>query len=157
MNNISGEDIIHGIETFSGLAHRQEFVRKIGKVTFLNDSKATNWDSAIKALQTYSSIYWIAGGRLKEVEENFNIKLPSEVKRAFLFGEDAGVISEMIGGQVSFEICDDLEEAVFSAHEFSQKSYANGLVLFSPGCSSFDQFKSFEERGDMFRQIVLEL
>ena len=157
MNNISSEDIIHGIETFPGLAHRQEFVRKIGKVTFVNDSKATNWDSAIKALQTYSSIYWIAGGRVKEVEENFVIKLPSEVKHAFLFGEDAGVISEIIGSQVSFQIYDDLEGAVFAAYELSKKSRATAMVLFSPGCSSFDQFKNFEERGDMFRQMVLEL
>ena len=94
---------------------------------------------------------------MKEVEENFNIKLPSEVKRAFLFGEDAGVISEMIGGQVSFEICDDLEEAVFSAHEFSQQSHATGLVLFSPGCSSFDQFKNFEERGKYFKNLIQKI
>ena len=94
---------------------------------------------------------------MKEVEENFIIKLPSEVKHAFLFGEGAGVISEMIGSQVSFQIYDNLEGAVFAAHEFSQKSHATAMVLFSPGCSSFDQFKNFEERGDIFRQMVLEL
>jgi UDP-N-acetylmuramoylalanine--D-glutamate ligase len=151
------ERILAAFESFPGLAHRMEIVGDADGVRYVNDSKATNADAASKALATYDNIYWIIGGKAKEggiasLEEWF-----SRIRRAYLIGDAASDFAETLKGKVEAIHCGTLDRAVEAA---SRDAFADpaGLkvVLLSPACASFDQFKSFEERGDVFRAAVQE-
>ena len=146
------------LRSFPGLAHRQEKVAELGNVTFINDSKATNADAAGKALACYDRIYWIAGGQPKEgglrgLEEPY-----PRVKQAFLTGDAAPEFANRLRGKVETEISGDLETAVRAAFAAARaEKGAKSVVLLSPACASFDQFKDFEARGDAFKKIVKAL
>ncbi|MCR9175504.1 MAG: UDP-N-acetylmuramoyl-L-alanine--D-glutamate ligase [Alphaproteobacteria bacterium] len=150
--------IIAGIRSFPGLAHRQERVAAVGPVTYVNDSKATNADAAARALSCYDPIYWIAGGQAKEggiagLSEHF-----PQVRRAYLIGEAAGLFARQIGDACPAVLCRTLESAVKQAHADATKDGIPGaVVLLSPAAASWDQFTSFEARGDRFRSLVLDL
>lgn len=144
------------LRSFPGLAHRQERVAEVAGVTFINDSKATNADAAGKALSCYQRIYWIAGGRAKEgglagLEPFFG-----RIARAFLIGEAAEPFAATLAGKVQNEICGDLQSAVRRAFDAARND-AGAVVLLSPACASFDQFKNFEERGEIFKATVQAL
>lgn len=152
-------DIQAAFETFPGLAHRMENVGRLGSVLFINDSKATNADSADKALGSFDdAIYWVAGGRQKE---GGIAPLASHFKRlakAYLIGECAEDFAATLAGRVPFEVSGTLDEAVAAAARDAARSSApEPVVLLSPACASFDQFASFEARGDAFRQSVSRL
>jgi UDP-N-acetylmuramoylalanine--D-glutamate ligase len=152
---ISVADIASGIRTFAGLAHRQELVAVIDGVAFVNDSKATNADATEKALRCYENIYWIAGGRAKEGGIVSLKPLFGRVRHAFLIGEAADDFADTLEGQVPFTLYEDLETAIEDAGEMALKEKRpDATVLLSPACASFDMFKSFEERGDLFRTEV---
>ena len=142
--------------TFTGLAHRQEVVAEIDRVTFVNDSKATNAGAAARGLSCFDTIYWIAGGRAKEGGiATLSAHFPKMV-HAFLIGEAAGAMALTLEGQVPYTICGDLEKAVSRATEAALADRrTRPVVLFSPACASFDQFSNFEERGNRFRELVL--
>ncbi len=142
--------------TFTGLAHRQEIVAEIGRVTFVNDSKATNAAAAARGLSCFDNIYWIAGGRAKEGGiATLSAYFPRMV-HAFLIGEAAGALRQTLDGQVGNTISGDLETAVVQATDMALADRkARPVVLLSPACASFDQFSGFEERGDRFRELVL--
>lgn len=148
--------IAAAVRSYPGLAHRQEIVAAIDGVTYVNDSKATNPDAAAKALSCYRTIYWIAGGRPKEggleaIEEYFN-----RVRHAFLIGEAQDVFAASFAGKVTLTKSGDLATAVGQARTAAlTERLKDPVVLLSPACSSFDQFKNFEERGDAFRRLVL--
>jgi len=150
--------IVSAIADFPGLAHRIEDVGLIGKVRFINDSKATNADAAERALVCFSDIYWIAGGRPKEGGiESLGAYFP-RIRKAYLIGEAADAFAKTLDGRAPCEISGTLDRAVVSAYLDSRKSQAaQPVVLLSPACASFDQFRDFEERGDAFRAIVAEL
>jgi UDP-N-acetylmuramoylalanine--D-glutamate ligase len=158
---IDPETIAQAIAGFAGLPHRQEIVAAIGSVLYVNDSKATNSQAAAKALECYGAIYWIAGGQFKE--ETLDAILPSleRMRGAFLIGEAADAFEGWIGGQAPVQQCGDLEIAVAEAHAAAQKDMQGvddvAVVLLSPACASFDQFESFEARGDAFRAQVQAL
>jgi len=151
-------DIIErAMHSFGGLVHRMEEIGRIDDVLFINDSKGTNVDAAAKALATFETIYWIAGGRSKqggivELEPYFD-----QVKRAYLIGEAADDFAATLDGKVPFEMCGKLETAVRSATRDSLENQEDAVVLLSPACASFDQYSGFEARGDDFRQIVASL
>lgn len=149
------EWIVRGIASFPGLAHRQELVAQIKGVQFINDSKATNADAASKALSSYEEIYWIAGGQAKEggIEELTN-RL-RRVKKAYLIGEAEAEFAQTLTDIVPFETCQTLDVATKAAFHDAQKT--GGVVLLSPACASWDQFASFEARGDVFKDIVQSL
>ena len=120
----------------------------IDGVQYVNDSKATNPEAAAKALSSYDDIYWIAGGRAKEGGlEALHPYLP-RVRRAFLIGEAAERLAGQLVGHVDTEICGDLDTAVAAAAVAADGKKA--VVLLSPACASFDQFASFERRGEAF-------
>ncbi len=143
---------------FPGLAHRIEDVGRIGKVRFVNDSKATNADATERALVCFSNIYWIIGGRPKaggisSLEPHF-----SRIRKAYLIGEAAEEFAATLAGKVDAEFCGTLEAAVSAAAaDAAQSDVAAPVVLLSPACASFDQFKDFEQRGDAFRRLVAQL
>ena len=150
--------IAEAIRSFPGLAHRIEDVGRVGKVRFINDSKATNADAAERALVCFDDIFWIAGGRPKAggivpLEPHF-----SRIRKAYLIGEAAEEFAATLAGKVDAEFCGTLEAAVSAAAADAAGSDAPApVVLLSPACASFDQFKDFEQRGEVFRKLVAQL
>lgn len=144
------------LRSFAGLPHRQELVAEIDGVRFVNDSKATNVDAAARALSCYERIYWIAGGRAKEGGlEGLQPWYPRIVK-AFLIGEAAEAFAGTLEGHLQTKRSGTLEAAVKAAAKAAEGD-KGAVVLLSPACASFDQFASFEERGDTFRALVKSL
>ena len=150
--------IAAAIASFPGLAHRMENVGSIGKTSFINDSKATNAEAAARALAVYPDIFWIAGGKPKEGGiESLQPFFP-RIRRAYLIGEAAHDFSRTLDGKVPYEMSGTLETATASAARDAAKSdIAAPVVLLSPACASYDQFKDFEQRGDVFRTAVARL
>lgn len=148
-------EIQSGLETFPGLAHRMEQVGRKGRVLFVNDSKATNADAAAPALNSFPRIYWIAGGLPKEGGIESLRSLFPRVAKAYLIGEAAPAFSATLGETVPYEISGTLEAAVnHAAKDAAADNSGEAVVLLSPACASFDQFKNFEVRGDAFREAV---
>ena len=134
-----------------------EEVGRIGKVRFVNDSKATNADAAERALKCFSDVFWIAGGRAKEGGIASLAPLFPRIRKAYLIGEAADGFGRTLQG-VPAEFCGTLENATAAAARDAQKSNASTpVVLLSPACASFDQFRDYEQRGDAFRALVNEL
>lgn len=151
----SPEWIVRGIASFPGLEHRQELVDVFAGVTFVNDSKATNSDAAAKALGSYDNIYWIAGGQAKEGGIDGLRDQLSGVHKAYLIGEAEAAFAQTLDGKIEYELCQTLEAATKAA--FKDASLNGGVVLLSPACASWDQFDSFEARGNTFKEIVYSL
>lgn len=150
--------IAAAIADFPGLAHRIEDVGHIGKVRFINDSKATNADAAERALVCFSDIYWIAGGKAKEGGIESLSPHFSRIRKAYLIGDAAQTFARTLEGRAPCEISFTLDKAVMSAFADARNSSAPApVVLLSPACASFDQFRDFEQRGDIFRGLVSEL
>lgn len=148
-------EIQKGLESFPGLAHRMEQVARKDRVLFLNDSKATNADAAAPALSSFPNIYWIAGGLAKEGGIEPLRGLFPRVAKAYLIGEAAAAFSATLGQAVPYEISETLAAAVdHAARDAAEDKAAESVVLLSPACASFDQFKNFEVRGEAFRELV---
>jgi UDP-N-acetylmuramoylalanine--D-glutamate ligase len=132
-----------------------EQVGKKGHVLFVNDSKATNADAAAPALSSFPRIYWIAGGLPKEGGIEPLRGLFSRIAKAYLIGEAAPGFSATLGESVPYEISGTLAAAVeHAAHDAESDESGEVVVLLSPACASFDQFKNFEVRGEAFRQAA---
>jgi UDP-N-acetylmuramoylalanine--D-glutamate ligase len=146
------------LASYPGLRHRQELVAIIDGIRYVNDSKATNADAAEKAMVCYDRIYWIAGGQAKEGGIESLRPLFGRVARAFLIGEAAQSFADTLSGSVTYEMCGTLAAAIHRARDVALADpQRGGVVLLSPACASWDQFKSFEHRGDAFRDIVNSL
>ena len=166
---IGAEDIAAGLAGYAGLPHRMEPIRRLGAVTYINDSKATNPEAALSALACYAHVYWIAGGRSKE--GGFGVLAQGQddalghVRHAFLIGEAAQDIGDALGARVPHTVSGTLEAALVAAHAAAHDGARNSgaagtegaVVLLSPACASFDQFTDFEHRGDTFRSAVTAL
>ena len=154
--NVPLEIIYNGIINFKAVEHRLEFVREINKIKFYNDSKATNVDSAIKALESIknNNIILIGGGYDKKIDFYEWIKRFNRVKKLILIGQVKYKIAKQCDelGFKNYILCDDFEEAIKKSFELAEK---NDYVLLSPACASWDMFKSFEERGNLFKKIVM--
>jgi UDP-N-acetylmuramoylalanine--D-glutamate ligase len=151
------EVVIEGLNSFPGLAHRMETVGQIGSVRFVNDSKATNAEAARQAMSSYSKFYWIAGGQPKTGGvEPLNDLLP-RVARAYLIGDAAPEFGRALDGRADYQISGDIDTAVADAYADAARAGGDAVVLLSPACASFDQFKDFEARGEAFRAAVSAL
>jgi UDP-N-acetylmuramoylalanine--D-glutamate ligase len=147
--------IFASILRFPGLAHRIEDVGRIGRVRFVNDSKATNADAAARALACFQDVYWIAGGRAKEGGVADLAPYFPRMRKAYLIGEAAQSFGKTLEGKVGAVQSGTLERAVSAAFEDARASKADEpVVLLSPACASFDQFRDFEHRGDVFKDLV---
>jgi UDP-N-acetylmuramoylalanine--D-glutamate ligase len=150
--------IASAIRSFPGLAHRIETVGFIGKTRFVNDSKATNAEAAERALLCYPDIFWIAGGKAKDGGIESLGPHFSRIHKAYLIGDAAETFAETLKDKVEYEIAGTLDVAVRHAAEGAARSAAPApVVLLSPACASFDQFKDFEQRGDAFRAAFTQL
>ena len=144
--------------SFPGLAHRQELVGTIDDIRYINDSKATNADATEKALLCYPAIYWIAGGLPKAGGITSLAPHFGRLRHAFLIGRATEEFAATLDGSVPFTRCGDLATALAAASEQARRDHVPGaVVLLSPACASYDQFKNFEQRGDTFRALVAKL
>jgi UDP-N-acetylmuramoylalanine--D-glutamate ligase len=147
-----------GLRSFPGLPHRIEEVGRRSKVLFVNDSKATNADSAAQALACFGDIFWIAGGKPKTGGiESLRGFFP-RIRKAYLIGEAANEFAATLSNDVPHEIDGTLDKALAAATRDAEASTAaEPIVLLSPACASFDQYRNFEVRGDAFRDLVRAL
>ncbi|EJW13143.1 UDP-N-acetylmuramoylalanine--D-glutamate ligase [Rhodovulum sp. PH10] len=147
-----------GLRTFPGLAHRIEEVGRYGSTLFVNDSKATNADAAARALACFSDIFWIAGGRPKSGGITSLDGFFPRIRKAYLIGEAAEEFAKTLEGKAPYVIAGTLEAAVEqAAADAAAANLQQAVVLLSPACASYDQFKNFEVRGDVFRKLVRAL
>ena len=150
--------IASAIASFPGLAYRIEEVARVGSVRFINDSKATNADAAGRALACFDDIFWIAGGRPKEGGIDSLLAHAPRIRKAYLIGEAAGDFARTLEPHIPFEKSGTLETAFASAFaDASRSGAAAPVVLLSPACASFDQFRDFEVRGERFRALADKL
>jgi len=155
---VSLEVLQQGLRSFPGLAHRMEQVGRRGKVLFVNDSKGTNADAAAHALSSFPDIFWIAGGRPKLGGITGLTEFFPRIRKAYLIGEAAGEFAATLGQSVPHEISETLEVAVDNAARDAEASaLIEPVVLLSPACASFDQYRNFEIRGTRFRDLVTAL
>ncbi|MEE4349421.1 MAG: UDP-N-acetylmuramoyl-L-alanine--D-glutamate ligase [Pacificimonas sp.] len=152
---LSDDEIEAGFQSFGGLAHRMERIGEVGGVLYVNDSKATNAESAAPALTAYDRVHWILGGRAKSGDLSPCEPYYGRVKAAYLIGEAAPLFNDALAGKVDRVLdCETLDRAVEAAANHAE---AGDTVLLSPACASFDQFRDFEERGERFRSLVQDL
>src|SRR5262245_20159117 len=155
---LAPRQIQEGLRSFPGLAHRMEEIGRKGRVLFVNDSKATNADSAAQALACFSNIFWIAGGKPKTGGLASLSGFFPRMRKAYLIGEAAPAFAAEFEGRVPHVVAGTLERAVaLAARDAEAADVAEPVVLLSPACASFDQFRNFEARGDAFRELVLAL
>jgi UDP-N-acetylmuramoylalanine--D-glutamate ligase len=153
-----GEKAIQSvINTFKGVAHRLEFIRKKDGVYFFNDSKGTNVMSVKRSLASFTQnpVILIAGGKDKNMDYTpLQDLVRKKCKTLILLGEAKEKINRAIGDHAETFLVGTFEEAVLLAY---QKSRSGDIILLSPGCSSFDMFRNYEERGDYFKKLVSQL
>jgi UDP-N-acetylmuramoylalanine--D-glutamate ligase len=150
--------IAHALRTFPGVEHRLELVAEIGGVRYVNDSKATNTAAARRALTAYDApLHLILGGSLKgERFDTFAEEVGrANVATAYLIGEAAEPLAEALGfAGVPFLLATTLDRAVAEA---ASAARPGDVVLLSPACASYDQFRDYEHRGEEFRRLVENL
>jgi UDP-N-acetylmuramoylalanine--D-glutamate ligase len=143
--------IERGLRSYPGLPHRMEKVAERGGVLFVNDSKATNPDSAAPALASFPAVHWILGGLPKTDDLGPCEAYLGHVRAAYTIGEAGPMFARLLEGKVPVKQCELLIEAVQRA---SRAAVPGEVVLLSPACASFDQFRDYEARGDAFRAAV---
>jgi UDP-N-acetylmuramoylalanine--D-glutamate ligase len=150
------EGIARAIRSFKAVEHRLEFVRSIGGVDFYNDSKATNVDSALKAMEAFASPLWvILGGKDKGSDYSpLGPSLAARARAGLLIGAATPLIAAALKGVVPLIECGTLEKAVQTAF---RQAVPGDTVVLAPACASFDQFENYEHRGRVFKQLVAEL
>jgi UDP-N-acetylmuramoylalanine--D-glutamate ligase len=155
---LSADAIQQGLRSFPGLAHRMEQVGRLTNVLFVNDSKATNADAASRALASFSDIFWIAGGKAKTGGITSLAGYFPRIRKAYLVGEAADEFAVTLAQKVDHEIAHTLDRAVaLAARDAAASGLTEPVVLLSPACASFDQFRNFELRGTAFRELVRAL
>jgi len=154
--SVRPEVISEVLSTFKGLPHRMEFVDEINGVRYYNDSKATNVDSVWYALTSFKEpVVLIAGGRDKDSDFSvLKTMVKKHVKKLILIGEAAEKMEKVLGSETDFARAASMEEAVNIA---SVSAKRGDVVLLSPACASFDMFRNFEDRGEVFKHLVEKL
>ncbi len=149
----SHESIAAAVTTFKGVKHRLEFIREVRGIKFYNDSKATSVDATLKALEALPGPLWVILGGLDKGGSYLPLapQLKQKAKAALLIGSAASIIEKELKDHTHIDICGTLETAIHSAVNQAQPG---DTVLLAPACASYDQFKSYEHRGDVFRQLV---
>ena len=144
------------VAAFHAVEHRLEFVRELDGVRYFNDSKATNVDATVKAVESFAGgIYLILGGKDKDSDYSTLTPLLRErVKTVITIGSAAEKIERQLAGVVKIESAETLQRAVARAEELA---VAGDTVLLAPACASFDQFANYEERGRVFKDLVQAL
>jgi UDP-N-acetylmuramoylalanine--D-glutamate ligase len=150
---VPAEAVAGALRTFAGVPHRLEEVGSVHGVLYVNDSKATNVSSAVRGIEAFDGgVHAILGGSLKGGGfEGLRDALASRAVAAYLIGEAADRLGADLDGAVPLRRSGDLATAVAQASEAAEPG---DVVLLSPACASFDQFRDYEERGDVFRSLI---
>ena len=148
---IGRDPIDRGLESFAGLPHRMERVREVNGVAYVNDSKATNPESAAPALAAFDAVHWIVGGEAKSDDLEACRPAFGHVRRAYTIGAAGAMFADLLSADMPVENCGTLEAAVAAA---AANARAGETVLLSPACASFDQFRDYEARGKAFAALV---
>src|ERR1700722_7712185 len=155
---VSTDVLQKGLRSFPGLAHRMEQVGRHGNVLFVNDSKGTNADAAAHALSSFADIFWIAGGKPKAGGITGLAEYFPRIRAAYLISEAAPEFAGALGARGPHEISQTLDVAVANAARDAEAAgLKEAVVLLSPACASFDQYRNFEIRGAKFRDLVQAL
>jgi UDP-N-acetylmuramoylalanine--D-glutamate ligase len=153
---VDAETIRAAVKAFKAVEHRLEFVRELGGVRYFNDSKATNVDATVKAVESFGGgIHLILGG--KDKDSDYAVMGPllrERVKTVITIGSAAEKIERELAGVVKIEAAETMQRAVTLAHE---QASAGDTVLLAPACASFDQFENYEHRGRVFKELVMAL
>ncbi|AGJ01947.1 UDP-N-acetylmuramoyl-L-alanine--D-glutamate ligase [Rickettsia prowazekii] len=151
---LESKKILESISSFQSLHHRMQYIGSINNISFYNDSKATNAISALQSIKALDNIYWLAGGIPKEggiegIKPYFN-----KIKKAYFYGQAKAMFANTAKNIIDFVICDNLEYAFNIAYKdaVSDTTEVKNILL-APSCSSYDQFKNFEERGELFIKL----
>lgn len=157
--NIAPDLIAKALHSFTALPHRQQWVANVDGVDFVNDSKGTNLNAVTNALSSYNAIHWIAGGQAKQGGYDALIPHLPRMAHSYLIGESQHQIAEFLTAHnAPHTLCDTLENAVATAYQNARANITpTPTVLLSPACASWDQFNSFEHRGDVFMDCVKRL
>lgn len=152
---ISKNIYLKTIKDFKGLPHRQEIIKIKNNITFINDSKATNFSSTEVALNSYKNIHWILGGLAKAKDRIIVSKFKKSILKAYIIGKNINFFLKQIKSTVKHKTSHTLKNALLSALRES-KNYPSlkQVILLSPSAASFDQYKNFEHRGNTFKQLV---
>jgi len=153
---VSASLVASGIASFPGLPHRIERIGERDGISYYNDSKATNPEAAARALAAFQRIYWIAGGKPKDGPLDPVLPFLDRVKRTYLIGMAEARFAVELSGRTDCVPSGTLDRAIRQAHDDALAD-GGGVILLSPACASFDQFASFEARGDAFRALVTPL
>tara|TARA_A100001015_G_scaffold107049_1_gene118781 strand:- start:877 stop:2148 length:1272 start_codon:yes stop_codon:yes gene_type:complete len=144
---------LSSLKSFKGLPHRHELFLKIGNHTFINDSKATSFESTKFALKSNNNIIWITGGQPKK-NDKFKIdQFKEKIIKAYVIGKHKNFFIKQIDKKIKFETFNNLNTAIYRLFRSSDKK-RKLTILFSPASASYDQFKNFVERGERFKNLV---
>lgn len=151
---ISDAVIAEAITSFSGLPHRLQPCGQLGQIRFINDSKATNGEAASKALAAFDGIYWLAGGLAKEDGLTACLSAAEHIIAGYFYGRDAPIFARQSAGKIPSQSFGDLRQALGAAYHDAHAAGTKATILLSPAAASFDQFTSFEARGEQFMAAV---
>ena len=146
---------LRAVNNFKGLPHRNEIFLKKNKITFINDSKATSFESTKYALKNNKNIFWIFGG-LPKIKDNFNLTgISSNITKSFIIGKKTSYFKNQVFKNIKYKISFNLKNAVKDVFkELLLTKNNKTIVLFSPASASYDQFNNFTERGNQFKKII---
>ena len=151
---ISKKDFITAINSFVGLSHRFETYLKKKNITFINDSKATSFESAKYALSNIKNVYWIMGGLPKKNDKIILSGLRKNIIKCYIIGKNTNFFKRQIQNKINFSITNNLKNTLVEIlKEIKCSKIKNNIILFSPAAASFDQYKNFEKRGDEFKKL----
>tara|TARA_B110000285_G_scaffold167453_1_gene187174 strand:- start:29946 stop:31316 length:1371 start_codon:yes stop_codon:yes gene_type:complete len=152
--NLRNSISIKAINNFIGLPHRQEIIKSNKKIIIINDSKATNFESTLPALQNYKNIYWICGGIAKTKDISVVIPHLKNVRKVYIIGTTKNVFYDSFNEHIDTVYVKYLSKAISEALKDSKKNKNKVTILFSPAAASFDQYKNFETRGNSFKYHI---
>lgn len=153
---VAYDGIAAGLAGYQALAHRAQPVGQTGQIAFINDSKATNPDATAKSLQAYSNIYWLAGGSDKGSDFSSLAEHIKSVRAAYFFGQTRTALKAQVSG-VKSQLFETMDSAFAAALRDARQSGMACTIVLSPACASFDQFRNFAHRGEVFTALVKEV
>jgi UDP-N-acetylmuramoylalanine--D-glutamate ligase len=152
--NINDNDFIASINTFVGLPHRYEIFLKKKNTVFINDSKATSFESTKYALLNSKNIYWIVGGLPKKNDKFILSRVKKNIIKCYIVGKNIKFFQKQIKNSVKYSITKNLKESLIQIFkDIKLSSFDNNVILLSPASASYDQFINFEKRGDKFKKL----
>ena len=151
---IRDKSFIDSMKSFKGLSHRFETFLKKGNSTFINDSKATSFESTQQALSSLKNIYWILGGLPKKNDKLQSIKFKKNINKCYIIGKNINFFKKQIKGKLLFSVTKNLKNSINQiAKDIKLLKHTDKFILLSPAAASFDQFSDFENRGEEFKRL----